>query len=179
MGCILQHRQNKVEGVKKVQQLTLKVWNASTKHVLHSSAYAEQGLGSQEGPSTHSESMECFYKPWVTSFSMDRTRLRKFRRSIASLWRYGMLLQTMGRIIQHGQNKAEEVQKVHRLTLKVWNASTNHGPHHSAWTEQGWGSSEGPSPCSEVMECFYKPWLASFSMDRTRLRESRRFIDLL
>ncbi len=44
---------------------------------------------------------------------------------------------TMARILQHGQNKAEGVKKVHRLALKVWNSSTNHGLHPSAWTEQG------------------------------------------
>ncbi len=45
--------------------------------------------------------------------------------------------QAMAHILQHGQNKAEGVKKVHRLALKVWIASTNHGSHPSAWTEQG------------------------------------------
>jgi hypothetical protein len=64
---------------------------------------------------------------------------------------------TMARILQHGQNKAEGVKKVHRLALKVWNASTNHGLHSSAQAEKGLYSQKVSSPCSEGKECFYKP----------------------
>jgi hypothetical protein len=43
MGRILQYGQNKAEGVKKVHRLALKVGNASKNHGLHHSARTEQG----------------------------------------------------------------------------------------------------------------------------------------